>query len=273
VRSAIRSYEGGRFGAIALAALVAFGCTTAPVGDARAPGMAKARTAPIASAVAVPVASTIVPAAVKRELPLSCYVLPSGVESLATRPYAALAVHEGAASQSATRCELATRKLRRDELTEVHCFEGLAGEQAVWGVIVRNPTNYGERPSWQLFYQTDTWGVKSNWNESIGSLPGAAMPVAVFDLDADGRSEAITLVRAFTDAAASPFNTVEVWSAGRKAVEPFPAVVGHRLIDVRDVDGDGRPDSWKIPTMSSWERARAASAKLRSIAEGRALLP
>jgi hypothetical protein len=260
-----------RFGAITLAALVAFGCTTPPVGDARAPGMAKARTAPIASALALPVASTVVPAAVKREPPLSCYVLPSQVESLATRPYAALEIHEGAESQSATRCKLATRKLRRDELTEVHCFEGLAGEEAVWGVIVRNPTNYGERPSWQLFYQTDTWGVKSKWNEAVGSLPSAAMPVAVFDLDADGRSEAVTLVRAFTDAAASPFNTVEVWSAGRKAIEPFPAVVGHRLIDVRDVDGDGRPefveDPYDVQLGTSLSGKREAQVEWSSLLE------
>lgn len=75
--------------------------------------MTNARTAPVASAVVLPVATTVVSPAVKLQPPLSCYVLPSEVEALAARPYAALEVNEGAESQSGKRCQLATRRLRR----------------------------------------------------------------------------------------------------------------------------------------------------------------
>jgi hypothetical protein len=207
--------------------------------------MAEARPAPHTSTAAPP-ASALAPAT-KPEPPLSCYVLPSQVEGLADERYVAVEIDEGAESKSGKRCRLATRKLQRDELTEVHCVEGAGAEDAVWGVIIRNPASYFERPSWQLFYQTDTWGVKGDWNTSGGSLPAPARLAAVFDLDADGRSEVVTLVQAFTDAAAYPFNTLEVWSAGQKAVEPFPATAGHQLIDVRDVDGDGRPEFLEDP--------------------------
>ena len=258
-----------RFGATTMAALVALGCAPPQVGDARAPRIAKVRPAAYTS-TAGPPAPALAPAA-KPEPPLSCYVLPSQVERLADAPYVAVEVDEGAESKSGKRCQLATRKLRRDELTEVHCVEGVAGEEAVWGVIIRNPTSYGEHPSWQLFYQTDIWGVKGDWNESAGSLPGSARLVAVFDFDADGRSEVVTLVQAFTDATAYPFNTIQVWSAGQKAVEPLPATKGQRLIDVRDVDGDGRPefveDLYRVQLGTSLGGKREAQIEWSSLLE------
>lgn len=237
-----------RLGAIMVGVLVAAGCTAPTVGEAAATRPLKAPLAPIASVAPAPaVAEAAVPASVKYKLPDSCYGQRSQVEMLASQPYAAVEIPEGMVSAAAQRCKLATRKVRRDELTEVRCFDGMAGEEAVWGVVVQNPTGYGERPRWQLFYQTDSTGVKSDWNESAGVMPGAATPVAVFDLDADGRSEVVTVVRAFADAGASAYYTVEVWSAGKKAVEPLPAVAGHQLIDVRDVNEDGRPEFLEDP--------------------------
>jgi hypothetical protein len=40
---------------------------------------------------------------------------------------------------------------------------------------------------------------------------------------------------------------VEIWSATKKLIGPFPQVAGHHLIDVRDVNEDGRPEFLEDP--------------------------
>jgi len=80
------------------------------------------------------------------------------------------------------------------------------------------------------------------WSAAKRSVP---VTPTLFDFDGDGQPEAVVIVETTETMESGRSFTVRrgrIWSAGTDGIQPYAPARNFAIEDVRDVDGDGRPD-------------------------------